>query len=96
MNDFADYQAEDARLVILKELHRQLDGRLNEGVLTRVLESFGHHHSREWVRTQLRKLEELGAITIIEIGSVFVAQITRAGRDHVELRSAIEGAARPA
>lgn len=92
---FSDYLAEDARLVILKELAAQTDGRLNDTLITRVLEAFGHRRSREWVRTQLLKLEELGAIGTTAVGTVLVAEIRRAGLDHVERRSVIAGIARP-
>lgn len=85
----------DARLVILKELAAQSDGRLNEVLLEKVLDVFGHRRSRDWIRTQLRKLEELGAVRVTEAGTVYVARITRAGVDHVERRSFIEGVARP-
>lgn len=86
---------EDQRLIILKELARELDYRSNETILTAVLESFGHRVSREACRTQLRKLEELGAVRITEAGSVFVVSLARAGLDHVEGRSLIEGVLRP-
>ncbi|WP_336801546.1 VpaChn25_0724 family phage protein [Kaistia sp. MMO-174] len=95
MTDFDAYLVEDARLVILRELVRQLDGRLNETLITRVLETFGHRRSRDWTRTQLRKLSELGAVRISEAGTIMIAEITRAGVDHVERRSQIEGIARP-
>ncbi len=85
----------DARLVILKELAVQSDGRLNEVLLEKVLDVFGHRRSREWIRTQLRKLEELGAVRITEAGTVLVAKITRVGVDHVERRSYVDGVARP-
>ena len=85
----------DARLVILKELAVQSDGRLNEVLLEKVLDVFGHRRSREWIRTQLRKLEELGAVRISEAGTVLVAKITRVGVDHVERRSYVDGVARP-
>ncbi|KAK0341074.1 hypothetical protein LTR94_027910, partial [Friedmanniomyces endolithicus] len=61
---YEDKTAEDGRLVILKELALQVDGRLNEVTLQRVLETFAITRSREWVRTQLRKLAELEAIRI--------------------------------
>ncbi|MBD8890163.1 hypothetical protein [Roseibium litorale] len=86
---------EDQRLIILRELSRELDYRLNETILTAVLESFGHRVSRDMCRTQLRKLEELGAVQLAQAGSVFVATLTRAGLDHVESRSVIEGVLRP-
>ena len=95
MSSFDEYLTHDARLVILKELSKQTDGRLNETILTATLDIYGHRRSREWVRTQLRKLEELGAVKNSQAGSVLVAMITRAGMDHVERRSVIEGIARP-
>ncbi|MER8964478.1 hypothetical protein NKI25_01940 [Mesorhizobium sp. M0808] len=95
MTDFDAYLTYDARLIILRELNRQTDGRLNEVLLTKTLDTFGHNRSREWVRTQLRKLAELGAVKVTEAGSVMVAAITRSGIDHVERRSIIEGVARP-
>ncbi|WP_264047513.1 VpaChn25_0724 family phage protein [Methylobacterium flocculans] len=92
---FSRHVEEDARLIILRELHVQSDGRLNDGVLCHVLESFGHNRSREWVRTQIHKMAELGAVATTEAGSVVVAQITRAGVDHVLRRSKIEGIKQP-
>lgn len=95
MTDFDAYLTYDARLIILRELNRQTDGRLNEVLLTKTLDTFGHNRSREWVRTQLRKLAELGAVKVTEAGSIMVAAITRSGIDHVERRAIIEGVARP-
>lgn len=95
MKSWDDKNAEDGRLVILKELAAQVDGRLNEVSLQRVLEVFAITRSREWVRTQMRKLAELEAIRITEIGTVMVAQIRTLGRNHVERRERIEGVTRP-
>ena len=95
MSDFENYLAEDARLVILKELASQTNASLNETILVKVLETFGHHRSREWVRTQLRKLQELGAVSITEAGTVMIATLKQAGLNHVERRSLIDGVARP-
>ncbi|KAB2772159.1 MULTISPECIES: VpaChn25_0724 family phage protein [Brucella/Ochrobactrum group] len=92
---FADFLTEDARLVILKALAQETNTTLNEAILTKVLETFGHRRSREWVRTQLRKLEELGAVRLTEAGTVVIAGLTQSGLDHVERRSIIEGVARP-
>ena len=93
--NFDEQVQQDGRLVILKELARQTDGRLNESMLMRVLDAFGIRRSRDWARTQLRALEELGAVKLTEPGSVMVAEITRAGMDHVERRIVLEGVARP-
>lgn len=95
MSDYQEYLAADARLVILHELHRQADGRLNETIVATVLDTFGYHRSREWVRTQMRKLEEVGAVRVAAAGTVLVATITRAGVDHVERRAFVDGVAKP-
>lgn len=95
MTDFKDYLMQDARLTILKELSKQNSASLNETILTKVLETFGHYRSREWVRTQILKLEELGAVRATQAGSVIIATLTQAGLDHVERRSVIDGVAKP-
>ena len=92
---YDDSVAEDARLVILKELALQVDGRANEVTLTRVLDVFAIRRSREWVRTQLRKLAELGTVRIAEVGTVMTASLTTLGRNHVERREIVEGISRP-
>lgn len=95
MSGYEEYVELDARLVILKGLARQSDGRLNEVLITRMLDEFGYNRSREWVRTQLRKMAEVGAVALTEPGTVMVAAITRAGMDHAERRSTLDGIARP-
>ena len=95
MSSYKEHMAADARLVILRTLAKERDYRLNETILTAALDSFGHRQSREWVRTQLRKLEVLGAVTLTEAGSVLVATVTRTGLDHLDLRTTIEGVLRP-
>jgi hypothetical protein len=95
MSDFRQYIAADVRLTILRELAVQPDYRLNETLLLRVLETFGHRKSRDYLRDQLRWLDEMGAVTLTEAGTVLIAELTRRGRDHVERRAVIEGIARP-
>lgn len=91
----ADAIAGDARLTIIKELAKQVDGRMNELLIRRVLDLYGIRRDRDWIVTQLRKLEALGAIELQSAGDVLVAAITRLGRDHVEERAVIEGVTRP-
>lgn len=92
-----DQVAADARLMILRELAGQTDGRSNDLVLARVLDAYGVRRSRDWLRTQLHRLEELEAIRLrVDIPSVMVAILRQAGRDHVERRGRIEGVSRPA
>lgn len=90
-----DQIAEDGRLIILRELAAQTDGRSNDSVLSRVLDAYGVRRSRDWIRTQLRQLAELDAVSVAEVGNVMVASLRRAGRDHVERRGIIEGVSRP-
>lgn len=87
--------AEDARLAILKELAGQVDGRLSIVMIKRVLDSYGYRRDRDWIETQLRKLEALDAITLVSPGDVLIAQIERSGRDHIEERSILAGVSRP-
>ncbi len=82
---------ESARFIILGELARQTAGRLNEMILSAVLEQHGYMRSRDWLRTQLRKMEELGAVRLTEANDILIASITRAGEEHFERKSTIDG-----
>ncbi|WP_337267072.1 VpaChn25_0724 family phage protein [Oryzifoliimicrobium ureilyticus] len=95
MSNFDEFLTQDARLVILKALSQETNNTLNESILTRVLETFGHTRSRQWVRTQIIKLAELGAVRTVEAGTVMIATLTQDGLDHVQRRSVIDGIARP-
>jgi hypothetical protein len=92
---YADELAADARLCMLKELAAEMNGRLNEISLMRTLDRFGITRSRDWVRTQLRAMDQLGAVNLTEAGTVMVAALTKLGRAHLERREVIEGIARP-
>lgn len=94
-NNYEKHLTESARLTILKALNDETDLRMNDALLATVLDVFGFRKSRDWVCTQLRRLEELDAVTIDEIGTVMVATLTQAGLDHIERRALIEGIAAP-
>jgi hypothetical protein len=85
----------DARLIILRELDAQPDGRLNSSLLQAALEAFGITKSRDWVHDELRWLAEMGAVALTDAGTVCIAGLTAKGRDHVERRIVIEGVKRP-
>lgn len=93
---YAEFTAEDARLVVLRELYMQTDGSLNDVVLHEVLNSYGHNKPREWVRNLLRDMEQLEAVQNRQAGSVMIATITKAGVEHVLRRRHIEGIKQPA
>ena len=86
---------EEARLIILRELEEQPDGRLNSALLQGRLETFGVTRSRDWVHDELNWLAQMGAVTVIAAGSVRVATVTAKGSDHVARRLVIEGVKRP-
>lgn len=90
-----DIIREEARLIVLRELHAQDNYALNDSLLQLTLEGFGIARPREWVRDEIRYLERLGAVTTTAVGSVIVAQLTPKGVEHVERRQIIEGVKRP-
>jgi len=92
---YKDKIVTDARFVILRELTLQVDGRLNELSLVRVLDAWGIDRTREWVRTQLNALAELGAVELVQSDPIAVAKITTLGRNHVAERAVIDGVTRP-
>jgi hypothetical protein len=85
----------EARLIMLREIDAQSDGRLNSNLLVAALETYGITKSRDWVHDELRWLADIGAVKVNEAGTVRIATITAKGRDHVERRVAIEGIKRP-
>lgn len=86
---------EEARLIILRTLAEQIDGRLNSALLRDHLVTFGITKAREWVHQELRYLAEMGAITLVDVTSVKVACITTLGQQHVAREALIEGVKRP-
>jgi hypothetical protein len=91
-----DIVTEDARLWTLRELQKQVDGRLNEILIRGILDKkYGINRDRDWVVTQLRKLEMLGVIELIPTGTVLVAKITALGRDFLDERVVVEGITLP-
>jgi hypothetical protein len=95
VTDYEGITREHARLIMLKALAEQPDGRLNSDLLGATLEDFAITRSRQWVNDELRYLADLGAVTVKEMGSVRVAEITAKGADHVERRIVIEGVKKP-
>jgi hypothetical protein len=86
---------EEARLIILRTLEQEPDGRLQSELLRLELETYGITRSRDWVHDELNWLRDMGAVTLVEASTVRVAQITAKGSDHVARRLVIEGVKRP-
>lgn len=82
----------EARLIILRALNDETDGRLNDSFLTTVLETFGIKRGRPYLRSQINWLrDQCGAVTTRQIGTTLVVEITQQGEDHMERRVPIEG-----
>ena len=95
MTDYRKFVAEDVRRIVLDELSRQPSYRLNDDLLLRVLESFGHVKSRDYLRAELDWLARAKAVTLTEVGGILIAELTEAGLDHVERRKLVPGVAKP-
>ncbi|MDD7908548.1 hypothetical protein PUV47_01355 [Pseudovibrio exalbescens] len=94
--EYQEHVNQDVRLIILKALHEQDDYALNSSILQALLESYGHTESRSYIHNQLRWMERnVQAVKLTEAGSILVATLTSAGRDHVERRARLEGIKRP-
>lgn len=93
---YEDHFNADVRLIILRTLAEENDGRLNSTMITKVLERFAINRTRDYVHTQLRWMEKQAqAVILTEVGSVLVAEITQQGEDHLQKRAIIEGINRP-
>lgn len=86
---------EHARLIMLRELAEQSDHRLNSALMRDHLQRWAINKPREWVHDELRWLAEMGAVTLIQTGSVLIATLTQKGLDHVERRIVMTGVTRP-
>jgi hypothetical protein len=87
---------EESRLVILRTLAEQPDQRLNSSLLQADLaERWAINRSRDWVHLQIGELSNLGAVTVVAVGSVQIATLTQRGLDHVERRTLLPGVKKP-
>lgn len=93
--DMAQLIRQDARLIILRALSEQTDSTLHSGFLDACLRAFGIRKDRDWIHDELHWLEDRGAISLIEAGTVLVATLTDKGQRHIDRELAIEGVKRP-
>jgi hypothetical protein len=90
-----DIIREEARLIILRELHLQANYSYSDSLLQQTLENFGIAKSRDWVREEINYLVNVGAVTRTAVASVVIATLLPKGVEHVERRLVIEGVKRP-
>jgi repressor of nif and glnA expression len=85
---------DDQRLVILRAIN-DANGTMNDSVLQKVLGTWGHHISRDKVKTHLYWLNEQELITIETVMSTDVATITSRGHDVAKGRAEVPGVGLP-
>ena len=95
MGNFEQLISEDIRLVMLRCLEEVSDYSLNESVLLSALGAFGHHVSRDRVRTEMDWLAEQNLITIDMISDIRIAVLTARGADAACGRATVSGVKRP-
>lgn len=95
MTKYAQYLAEDRRLVILHILSEMPAYRANSSVIYSLLSSWGHEPSRDQVKSDLRWLEEQLLLTAEEVGSVLLATLSERGADVAAGRALVPGVKRP-
>lgn len=87
---FAKILEEEARLFILQQLAAERDHRMNSSHLRdRLADLIGINRSREWVNFQLMTLQELSAVTLLQVNDVLIAQIVERGFDHLRRRAGV-------
>lgn len=86
---------EHERLSILKSLLVMSSYRNNDSIIQEACAQFGHDMSRDKVKTHLAWLEEQGTVTLENVGSYVVAELTARGQDVAEGRARIPGIKRP-
>lgn len=83
---------EEVRLIILRELNGQSNGRITSTALTGHLRDvWGIDREREWVEAEMAWMQEMGAIDIVSAGSVKIACLNETGRRHLRHARFIPG-----
>ena len=88
-------QTEDLRLSILQTID-EAGGETNSRIIGSEIPGLGHRVSADRLRTEIAWLDEQGAVTLAEAGSMFIVTLTERGVDLAAGRTAIPGIRRPA
>ena len=79
----------------MKALTAQTDETLNSDLLVHELRSFAIRKDRVWLHGELDWLADMGAVTLLSVGTVRIATLTAKGARHLSREIAIEGIQRP-
>ncbi len=93
--NFAQFQTEDRRLVLLRALHAAAQYSANAYLLRRFAESLGHTASADRIEQDIAWLAEQGLVTRKAPEGVTVATLTQRGQDVADGSATVPGVARP-
>lgn len=89
--DYMKMQEHEARLILLKELAIQPNESLSSSMMEPALERFAIYQGRAWIHQQLDWMAIVGAIVVVNAGTVKIATITPAGKNHLARRLFLDG-----
>ena len=92
---FAEHQAQDRRLVILRVLSEAASYTSNEYLLQQVLADAGHHVSQDTLRSDLSWLHEQALLDLSSPGQMFVVKLLTRGLDVSQGRAICPGVKKP-
>ncbi len=93
--DYDKVMREDARLIILRALSEQVNESLSSSTIELVLQTFVIRQPRSWIHGEMDYLRMMGAISIVDAGSVKIGTLTDLGWRHLLRETIIEGVKRP-
>jgi hypothetical protein len=93
---YAEFEARDRRLVLLRALEAAAQYRANAFLLHRYCQSLGHAVSVDRLEQDLAWLAEQGLVTLQSPDGVTVVTATARGLDVAAGRATVPGVARPA
>jgi len=91
-----DVFAEQQRIIMLQLMYQDSDYSLNDQLLQRALDLFGHAISIDRIDAHLRFLEDCDLVEVDDLGyGMLVAKLTRKGMDVAQGRIRMDGIDRP-
>lgn len=92
---YKNHEKEHLRLTALRTLLQDSDYQINDSLLRDAIQAYGFAPSRDALRSELRWLEDMGLVTIEDLGNVLVAKLTERGADVATGRAKVDGVKRP-
>ena len=93
--NFAQYQTEDRRLVILRLLKDATEYTANEFLLQQILPDIGHGVSQDVLRNDLQWLHEQQLVNTEQVQDMYITKLFTRGLDVAEGRATCIGVKKP-